>query len=124
MIHATRANVFAGCCKLCNVNKLICIILKYLIFPSSGGGFASDLTSFPLAKGRRPRLSAHTPQGDGSGVLALIRSHVPKLAGRDLANHDGGGIGVSRALFAFWSTRHSYSLMLSGKLCKPRDSYD
>jgi len=40
------------------------------------------------------------------GVLAVIRGKVVNLAGRNLADHDGGPDHVGGALFAFRSSGH------------------
>src|SRR5439155_26928559 len=52
------------------------------------------------------RLSAHAAQRHGGGVLAVVRGKVVNLAGRDLADHDGGPDHVGGALFAFRSSGH------------------
>jgi hypothetical protein len=89
-----------------------------LAFPPAFRGVAGNLFALLGGHSSRPRLTAHTPQRHGGGVLAVIRHLVLDLAGGDSRDHDGALVGVGGALFAFRSSWHSFSLMLSGKLRK------
>jgi hypothetical protein len=91
-----------------------------LFIPALCGGLFRNFLAPLGTHSFRPRLSAHAPKRHGCGVFAVIRHPVLDLADSDSSNHDGALVGVGGALFAFWTSRHSCSLMLSGKLRKRR----
>jgi hypothetical protein len=82
---------------------------KLIFLPAARGGLASYFGALSLSKRGRPRLSAHTPQRHGGGILSVIRYLVLDVARRDPADHDGALVSVGGALFAFWAMWHLMS---------------
>jgi hypothetical protein len=68
--------------------------------PAALGGLPSNFLSPLRRHAFRPRLPAHAAQRDGSGVLAVLRSDVLNLAGRDLGDPDDVADSVGGAFFA------------------------
>ena len=90
--------------------------------PPHGSGLFCYLFSPFGSHSRCPRISAPAPQRHGGGVSAVDRHLVLDLAGGDPRDHDGAPVGVSWAVFAFRSTGHWQSIMLSGKLGNDLDA--
>jgi hypothetical protein len=71
-------------------------------------GLLGNLRPFLGRHPGSPRLTAHTPQRHGGGVLAVIRSQVLNLASGYPADHDGVADGVGGTFFAFRASWHLF----------------